>query len=79
MSAASTSNQAERLAGERRFGNARASDLMTIWEDEHGVAAWVLADPNHKSFDAQVRPLSLVVGSEQRVKNLSRGIHYFTD
>ena len=31
-------------------------DLMTIWEDEHGVAAWLLADPGHKSFDAQVRP-----------------------
>lgn len=30
-------------------------DLMTIWEDDHGVAAWLLADPGHKSFDAQVR------------------------
>ena len=29
---------------------------MTIWEDDQGVAAWLLADPSHKSFDAQVRP-----------------------
>ena len=31
-------------------------ELMTIWEDDCGVAAWLLADPSHKSFDAQVRP-----------------------
>lgn len=31
-------------------------DLMTIWEDGHGVAGWLLGDPSHKSFDAQVRP-----------------------
>ena len=31
-------------------------ELMSIWEDDHGVAAWLLADPSHKSFDAQVRP-----------------------
>jgi len=31
-------------------------ELMTIWEDDQGVAAWLLADPSHKSFDAQVRP-----------------------
>ncbi|MAT98152.1 MAG: hypothetical protein CL608_13490 [Anaerolineaceae bacterium] len=31
-------------------------DLLTIWEDGCGVAAWLLADPSHKSFDAQVRP-----------------------
>ena len=31
-------------------------ELMTIWEDDLGVAAWLLADPSHKSFDAQVRP-----------------------
>jgi len=31
-------------------------ELMTIWEDDEGVAAWLLADPSHKSFDAQVRP-----------------------
>jgi GNAT superfamily N-acetyltransferase len=32
------------------------AEVMTIWEDDQGVAAWLLADPNHKSFDAQVRP-----------------------
>jgi len=31
-------------------------ELLTIWEDGQGVAAWLLADPSHKSFDAQVRP-----------------------
>ncbi len=31
-------------------------DLLSIWEDEHGVAAWVLAQPRHRSFDAQIRP-----------------------
>ncbi len=31
-------------------------ELMTIWEDEQGIAAWLLADPSYKSFDAQVRP-----------------------
>ena len=32
------------------------AEIMTIWEDDHGLAAWLLADPSHKSFDAQVRP-----------------------
>jgi hypothetical protein len=31
-------------------------ELMIIWEDDRGVAAWLLVDPSHKSFDAQVRP-----------------------
>jgi len=31
-------------------------ELMTIWEDAQGVAAWLLADPSFKCFDAQVRP-----------------------
>lgn len=31
-------------------------ELMTIWEDDQGIAAWLLADVKHKSFDAQVRP-----------------------
>ncbi len=32
------------------------AEIMTIWEDDQGVAAWLLADPSHKSYDAQVRP-----------------------
>ena len=32
------------------------AELMTIWEDGHGVAAWLLVAPRHKSYDAQVRP-----------------------
>jgi GNAT superfamily N-acetyltransferase len=29
---------------------------MTIWDDDQGVAAWLLVGPRHKSYDAQVRP-----------------------
>ena len=31
-------------------------DLITIWEDERRIKAWLLAQPRHRSFDAQVRP-----------------------
>ena len=31
-------------------------EFITIWEDDQGVAAWLLAAPSHKSFDVQVRP-----------------------
>ncbi|MFC2078629.1 GNAT family N-acetyltransferase [Candidatus Bipolaricaulota bacterium] len=32
------------------------SEILRIWEDEQGVAAWVLVGPRHRSYDAQVRP-----------------------
>jgi len=32
------------------------SHVLTIWEDAGGVAAWVLAEPTHECFDAQIRP-----------------------
>jgi len=32
------------------------AELLRIWEDATGVAAWVLVGPRHKSYDAQVRP-----------------------
>ncbi|MCB0107823.1 MAG: GNAT family N-acetyltransferase [Caldilineaceae bacterium] len=32
------------------------AEVLTIWEDESGVAGWALADPSHGGFDAQVRP-----------------------
>jgi heme-degrading monooxygenase HmoA len=32
------------------------AEVMTLWEDTQVVTAWLLADPNHKSFDAQVHP-----------------------
>jgi len=32
------------------------TEIMTIWEDGQGVAAWLLVGPRHKSYDAQVRP-----------------------
>lgn len=31
-------------------------EMMTLWEDDQGLAAWLLVAPDHKSFDAQVRP-----------------------
>jgi mycothiol synthase len=32
------------------------TELLSIWEDDQGVAAWLLVGPRHKSYDAQVRP-----------------------
>ena len=32
------------------------AEVLTIWEDDHGVAAWLLANVRFKGFDAQVRP-----------------------
>ena len=32
------------------------AEVMTIWEDDLGVAAWVLASPRFRGYDAQVRP-----------------------
>lgn len=32
------------------------AEVMTIWEDDQGVAAWFLISPRHKAYDAQVRP-----------------------
>lgn len=32
------------------------TEIMTIWEDDEGVAVWLLVGPRHKSYDAQVRP-----------------------
>ncbi len=38
--------------GNRAFA---PDEVMTIWEDDAGVAAWVLVGPRHRSYDAQVR------------------------
>ena len=32
------------------------AEVMTIWEKDTGVAAWLLVVPRHKSYDAEVRP-----------------------
>ena len=32
------------------------AEVLTIWEDEQGVAAWLLVNIRFKGFDAQVRP-----------------------
>ncbi len=39
------------------FGNKQfdPADLATMWEDESGVAAWVLAQPTFRACDIQVR------------------------
>jgi len=55
-------------------------ELMTIWEDDHGIAAWLLADVKYKSFDAQVRPdlrgddfeLEVLGFAEERILELMR-------
>ena len=31
-------------------------EICSIWEDDKGVAAWILASPAYRGFDAQVRP-----------------------
>jgi mycothiol synthase len=31
------------------------AEVLTIWEDTSGIAAWVLASPLHHGYDAQVR------------------------
>lgn len=32
------------------------AEVMAVWEDRSGVAAWALVGPRHRSYDAQVRP-----------------------
>ena len=32
------------------------AELMMIWEDDQGMAAWLLVGPGHKTYTAQVRP-----------------------
>ena len=32
------------------------AETMTIWQDEQGVAGWLMVGPRHKSYDAQIRP-----------------------
>jgi ribosomal protein S18 acetylase RimI-like enzyme len=41
------------------------AELLTIWEDDHGIAAWMLVNPRFKCFDAQVR-LNLRGGDLER-------------
>lgn len=31
------------------------AEMMTVWEDQFGVAAWVLVEPRFRGYDAQVR------------------------
>jgi ribosomal protein S18 acetylase RimI-like enzyme len=43
------------------------AEVMTIWEDGKGIAAWVHIGPRHKSYDAQVRPDLRGAGFERSV------------
>jgi GNAT superfamily N-acetyltransferase len=43
------------------------AEVMTIWEDKCGIAAWVLTGPRHKSCDVQVRPDLRGAGFERDV------------
>ena len=48
------------------------AETMTIWEDDQGVAAWLLIGPRHKSYDAQVRP-------DLRGGDFERGVLEYAD
>ncbi|MCP4285179.1 MAG: GNAT family N-acetyltransferase, partial [Gammaproteobacteria bacterium] len=48
------------------------AEVMTIWEDDQGVAAWLLVGPRHKSYDAQVRP-------DLRGNDFERGVLEYAD
>jgi len=43
------------------------TEVLTIWEDANGVAAWALAAPRHAGYDAQVRPDLRTPGFERDV------------
>ena len=32
------------------------AEVLSIWEDDAGIAAWLLIGPRYKAFDAQIRP-----------------------
>jgi GNAT superfamily N-acetyltransferase len=49
------------------------AELMTIWEDDQGVAAWLLVGPRQKSYDAQVRPDLRGGGLEREVLEYADG------
>ncbi len=62
-------------------------EVMTIWEDDQGVAAWLLVGPRHKSYDAQVRPdlrgnefeRDLLVYADDRTVELMRQYNIASD
>jgi mycothiol synthase len=43
------------------------AEVLTIWEDDRGVAAWALIGPRFRSYDAQVRPDLRGTGLEREV------------
>jgi mycothiol synthase len=47
------------------------ADLLTIWDDDQGVTAWMMANPNFKCFDAQVRPDLRGLALEREVLELA--------
>ena len=67
--------------GNRHFD---PGEVMTIWEDDQGVAAWLMAGPRHKSYDLQVRPdlrgdgfeRELLAYADERLVELMRKYNY---
>lgn len=57
------------FAGNKYFD---PTEVLTIWEDETGIAAWLLIGPLHKSYDAQIRP-------DLRGTDLERGVLEYAD
>ena len=63
------------------------TEITTIWEDDQGVAAWLLVGPRHKSYDAQVRPdlrgsdleREVLEYADERTIELVRQYHIDTD
>lgn len=51
------------VSGNKLFDPA---EVLTIWEDDEGVAGWVLVGPRHRGYDAQVRP-GIRAGFEREV------------
>ena len=52
------------FSGNKEFA---PSDILTIWEDTQGVAAWMLSAPRRREFDAQVRVDLRETGFEKEV------------
>jgi mycothiol synthase len=53
----------------------RPAEVLTIWEDDRGVAAWALIGPRFRSYDAQVRPDLRSTGLEREVlENAERAL-----
>lgn len=63
------------------------AEIMTIWQDDQGVAAWLLVEPGVKGFEAQVRPdlrggdfeRDVLLTAQERTVDLLRRYRIATD